>query len=291
MRGSSTDSPPPRVKLVGMVAGDHLHQAERAAVAVGDGIEARLDRHDGDDEQRVEPDAPALAVGGADELARGILGDPVAPGDRAGDRLDIGFGPRIRAATLTAGPGSAGRCRRGRRGLAPPRARCAPPKRERRPARQSDEQCRDDPLRVVHRARRSPRAVLAADQRQSCSPSEPPLALNPGLPGRQGAQRLASPAPAPANPGLPGLGNGPPRFRCPAPTGRSGWDGPLIGTESRFGRGSERHERAMLQRTMNILGADGAGVKAKRGLYAYRRLNRLLIHNGPIRAVLLCVAE
>jgi hypothetical protein len=59
---------------------------------LGDGIEARLDRHDRKDQQRVETDTPAFAVGCADELTRRFLRYAIAPGNRARNRGNILFG-------------------------------------------------------------------------------------------------------------------------------------------------------------------------------------------------------
>ena len=54
-------------ELLEVEARDHLHQALRAHVALRHGVVARLDRHHGEDEQRVERVARAGPVGGVDE--------------------------------------------------------------------------------------------------------------------------------------------------------------------------------------------------------------------------------
>jgi len=71
---------------------DHLHQALGSGVAFRDGVEARLDRDDGDDEQRIEPDAPSLEVSRGDQPAGRLAGDAIALGDQRRQGVDFAVG-------------------------------------------------------------------------------------------------------------------------------------------------------------------------------------------------------
>jgi hypothetical protein len=75
-----------------VVAGNHLHQTDCAAVALRDRIESRLDGHHGDDQQRIDADHLALAISGTDELARRLQRNAISPRDGVGHRFDFRVG-------------------------------------------------------------------------------------------------------------------------------------------------------------------------------------------------------
>ena len=112
-----------RLEFLGMKSGNHLHQAHRTTIALRDRVESRFDRHDRNDQQRVDAMARAFAIRSAHELPGCLFGDVILPGDNACERVDARIGQRGEMAGLDHGRlPLGGRCRQRGRNLRRARA-------------------------------------------------------------------------------------------------------------------------------------------------------------------------
>ena len=89
-----------RLEFLGMESGNDLHQAHCTAIALRNRVESRFDRHDRNDQQRVDAVARAFAIRGAHELPGCLFGDVILPGDDTCKRVDARVGQRGEMAGL-----------------------------------------------------------------------------------------------------------------------------------------------------------------------------------------------